>query len=78
MEQFYENETFRLLKFFFGLKSYGFEHFQAFPGLWKHKKSIFSKSKPLNENRLDKNFILVPLNTPLALFDVGIHIKRAY
>ena len=53
---------------FFGLKSYGFEHFQAFPELWRHKKSIFSKSKPLNENRLDNLF---------ASFHVNIHRKRA-
>ena len=58
---------------FFYLKIAWLVHFQAIFVLCKHENFIFSKSKPLNENRLDRNLIYVPLHTSLAWFDLSIH-----
>ena len=63
---------------FFWLEKLWFWAFSRISWAMEAQKIHFSKSKPLNENRLDQNFILVPLNTLLALFDLAIHIKRAY
>ena len=63
---------------FFDLKSYGFLASLAFPGPQVNKNFIFSKSKPLNENRIDRFLIYVPLDLPLAWFGLNTHSKRAY
>ena len=43
-----------------------------------NKTFIFSKSKPLNENRIDRFLIYVPLDPTLAWFGLSIHMKKAY
>ena len=43
-----------------------------------NKTFIFSKSKPLNENRIDRFLIYVPLDPPLAWFGLSTHMKKAY
>ena len=42
------------------------------------KKFIFSKSKTLNENRIDRNFIYAPLDLPLAWFGLNTRRKKTY
>ena len=63
---------------FFDLKSYAFWASRAFPGPQVNKNFIFSKSKPLNENRIDRFLIYVPLDLPLAWFGLNTHREKAY
>ena len=78
MEQFYEKKIFNFFEIFFDLKSYAFWASRAFPGPQVNKNFIFSKSKPLNENRIDRFLIYVLLDLPLAWFGLSIHMKKAY
>ena len=71
-------KNFRLFWKFFDLKSYGFWASRAFPGPQVNKNFIFSKSKSLNENRIDRFLIYVPLDPPLAWFGLSTHMKKAY
>ena len=73
-----KKNIFDFFEFFFGLKSYGFWDSRAFPGPQVNKNFIFSKSKPLNENRIDRFLIYVPLDLPLAWFGLNTHSKKAY
>ena len=59
-------------------KPYAFWASRAFPGPQVNKNFIFSKSKPLNENRIDRFLIYVPLDPPLAWFGLITHMKKAY
>ena len=78
MEQFYEKKFFQLFWNFFDLKSYAFWASRAFPGPQVNKNFIFSKSKPLNENRIDRFLLYVPLDLPLAWFGLNTLSKKAY
>ena len=78
MDPFYEKKIFNFFEFFFDLKSYAFWASWAFPGSQVNKSFIFSKSKPLNENRIDRFLIYVSLDLPLAWFGLNIHSKKAY
>ncbi len=71
-------KKFQLFWNFFDLKSYAFWASRAFPGPQVNKNFIFSKSKPLNENRIDRFLIYVLLDLPLAWFGLSIHMKKAY
>ena len=55
-----------------------FELFELFQDPKWTKISFFSKSKPLNENRIDRNFIYVPLDLPPAWFGLNTHREKAY
>ena len=74
----FTKKNFRLFWKFFDLKSYGFWASRAFPGPQVNKNFIFSKSKPLNENRINRFLIYVPLDPPLAWFGLSTHSKKAY
>ena len=63
---------------FFDLKFYGFWASRAFPEPQVNKNFIFSKSKPLNKNRINIFMIYVPLDPPLAWFGLSTHSKKAY
>ena len=71
-------KNFQLFWNFFDLKSYAFWASWAFPGPHVNKNFIFSKSKPLNENRIDRILIYVLLDLPLAWFGLNTHSKKAY
>ena len=71
-------KIFQLFWIFFDLKSYAFWASWAFPGSQVNENFIFSKSKPLNENRIDRFLIYVPLDPPLAWFGLSTHMKKAY
>ena len=45
---------------------------------WTKISFFFSKSKPLNENRIDSFLIDVPLDLPLAWFGLNTHRKKSY
>ena len=69
---------FQLFWNFFDLKSYAFWASRAFPGPQVNKNFIFKKSKPLNENCIDRFLIYVPLDPPLVWFGLSTHMKKAY
>ena len=75
---FTKKKIFQLFWNFFDLKSYAFWASRAFPGPQVNKNFIFSKSKPLNENRIDRFLNYVPLDPPLAWFTLSTHMKKAY
>ena len=75
---FTKKKKFQIFWNFFDLKSYAFWASRAFPGPQVNKNFIFSKSKPLNENRIDRFLIYVLLDLPLAWFGLSIHMKKAY
>ena len=74
----FTKKFFQLFKNFFDLKSYAFWASRAFPGPQVNKNFIFSKSKPFNENRIDRFLINVPRDLPLFWFGLNTHRKKAY
>ena len=70
--------NFQLFWNFFDLKSYAFWASRPFPGPQVNKNFNFSKSKPLNENRIDRFLNYVPLDPPLAWVGLSTHMKKAY
>ena len=71
-------KNFRIFWKFFWLEILWFLPSRDFPGPQVNKNFIFSKSKPLNENRIDRFLIYVPLDPPLAWFGLSTHMKKAY
>ena len=74
----WRKKKFQLFWNFFDLKSYAFWASRAFPRPQVNKNSLFSKSKAVNENRIDRNFIYVPVDLPLAWFGLNTHREKAY
>ena len=75
---FTKKKFFNFFEICFDLKSYAFWASRAFPGPQVNKNFIFSKSKPLNENRIDRFLLYVPLDPPLAWFGLNTLSKKAY
>ena len=78
MEQFYEKKIQLFWNFFLAWSPKLFEVFQFFQDRRWTKISFFSKSKPLDENRFDRNFIHVILDLSLAWFGLNTHREKAY